>query len=109
MTAIPSSEVNAIIKSIFMKMPAKKIHHFGRKNMLQQLLSKAKNQSNNTAHVEMISSFFEKIKTDGKYEADILTYELSDISVGPILCFAHESQTALVYSSYLRLKRSEMN
>ena len=109
MTGIPSSEVNAIIKSFFMKTPAKEIHPFGSMNMFQQVVFKAMNQSNNKAHVKMISSFFEKIKTDGKYEADTLTHELSDISVGPILCFAHESQTALVYSSYLRLKRSEMN
>ena len=88
----PASEVDAIIKSFVAKVLAKEeeVHPSGFKKILRILSPKAKNQSNNDANVEMISSFFEKIKTDGKYEADTLTYELSDISVGSIHCFAHE-------------------
>lgn len=108
-TAIPSSEVNTIVKSFFVKILSKKargpdpkkpsssthVEGGGRSTWRHEPLSRMSmmemNENLSEAEKQGVTRFFAQIKTGRKYETDILAYELLNVSVGSIRCFPHRN------------------
>ena len=73
-----------------MKVQAKEENTSGPKNMFHKLFLMGQNKRKitdeemDTVTMQHIRSFFQKIETGWKYEADTLAHELSDILVGSI-------------------------